>query len=213
MTVSANIGRAIVIAAATAIGHWGGSAALAADGPEVFERKCVFCHGQGGASKDSSIPIIGGYSAKYVLDSIKNFRSKARPCAEVAIPSGPKKGAKSDMCKVVAELSDAEAEAVARWLAGRRFVPATQPFDPAKVARGESVYGKLCRRCHEEGGRSPDEDNGIVAGQWTPYLKSQLAAFRAGKRTIDDKMKARLDKLGPEDQEALLNFYASQQKW
>jgi sulfide dehydrogenase cytochrome subunit len=148
-----------------------------------------------------------------VVDSVQNFRKKLRPCAEVTIPSGPKKGTKSDMCKVVADLGDDEAQAIGKWLSGRKFVPAKQPFDAAKVARGESVYGRLCRRCHEDNGRSPDEDNGIVAGQWTPYLKGQIAAFRAGKRSIDDKMKARLDKLGPEDEDALLNFYASQQQW
>ena len=199
--------------AGIALGLCAAPAALAADGPKVYEDKCMQCHGQEGASQDSSIPIIGGYSAKYVVDSMHNFRKKLRPCAEVTIPSGPKKGQKSDMCKVVADLGDDEAQAVAKWLSGRKFVPAKQPFDASKVARGESVYGRLCRRCHEDNGRSPDEDNGIVAGQWTPYLKAQIAAFRAGKRSIDDKMKARLDKLGPEDEDALLNFYASQQKW
>lgn len=199
--------------AGIALGLCAAPTALAADGPRVYELKCMQCHGQEGASQDSSIPIIGGYSAKYVVDSMQNFRKKLRPCAEVTIPSGPKKGQKSDMCKVVADLGDDEAEAVAKWLSGRKFVPAKQPFDASKVSRGESVYGRLCRRCHEDNGRSPDEDNGIVAGQWTPYLKAQIAAFRAGKRSIDDKMKARLEKLGPEDEDALLNFYASQQKW
>lgn len=205
--------RALGIAAGLLLVLSGAATALAADGAAVYEKKCVNCHGQEGASKDSSIPIIGGYSAKYVVDSVKNFRKKLRPCAEVTIPSGPKKGSKSDMCKVVADLADDEADAVARWLAGRKFAPAKQPFDASQVSRGESVYGRLCRRCHEDNGRSPDEDNGIVAGQWTPYLQSQLAAFRAGKRSIDEKMKARLEKLTLEDQEALLNFYASQQQW
>jgi len=207
------IHRLAGLVAVTAIGLWPAALASAADGPAVYEKKCAFCHGQEGASKDSSIPIIGGYSAKYVIDSVQNFRKKLRPCAEVTIPSGPKKDSKSDMCKVVADLSDEEAQAIGKWLSGRKFVPARQPFDESKVARGESVYGRLCRRCHEDQGRSPDEDNGIVAGQWTPYLKAQIAAFRAGKRSIDEKMKARLEKLGPEDEDALLNFYASQQQW
>lgn len=202
--------RLAEVAAGIAIGL-GAGAALAADGAAVFEQKCLACHGAGGASQDSSIPTIGGYSAKYVVDSLGNFKKKLRPCAEATIPSGPKKGTKSDMCKVIAELSAAEAEAAARYLAGRKFVRAKQPFDQKKAANGQSVYGKLCRRCHEDGGSSPDEDNGILAGQWTPYLKAQLAAFRAGKRTIDDKMKARLEKVSAEDEEALLHFFASQQ--
>jgi len=200
----------VEVAAGIAIGL-GAGPALAADGAAVFEQKCLACHGAGGASQDSSIPTIGGYSAKYIVDSLGNFKKKLRSCAEVTVPSGPKKGTKSDMCKVVAELSAAELEATARYLAGRKFVRAKQPFDATKAAKGQSVYGKLCRRCHEDGGSSPDEDNGILAGQWTPYLKGQLVAFRAGKRTIDDKMKARLEKVSAEDEEALLHFFASQQ--
>jgi len=200
----------VEVAAGIAIGL-GAGPALAADGAAVFEQKCLACHGAGGASQDSSIPTIGGYSAKYIVDSLGNFKKKLRPCADVTVPSGPKKGTKSDMCKVVAELSAAELEATARYLAGRKFVRAKQPFDATKAAKGQSVYGKLCRRCHEDGGSSPDEDNGILAGQWTPYLKGQLVAFRAGKRTIDDKMKARLEKVSAEDEEALLHFFASQQ--
>jgi len=186
------------------------SAALAADGAAIAE-KCAVCHGKDGASTESSIPIIGGYSAKYIVESIRNFRKKIRTCAEVTIPSGPKKGTKSDMCKVVADLSDADAEAVARHYAAQKFVRAKQPFDPAKAQKGSSVYKLRCEKCHENNGSSPDEDNGILAGQWTPYLKEQLAGFRAGRRPIDDKMKLRLDKVTKDDEELLLHFFASQQ--
>jgi sulfide dehydrogenase cytochrome subunit len=199
------------IAAGIAIGLCAGPAALAADGAAVFEQKCIACHGAGGASQDSSIPTIGGYSQKYIVDSLGNFKKKLRPCAEVTIPSGPKKGTKSDMCKVIAALTDAEADAAARYLTGTKFVRAKQPFDAGKAAKGQSIYGKLCRRCHEDNGSSPDEDNGILAGQWTPYLKGQLVAFRGGKRMIDDKMKARLEKVSADEEDALLHFFASQQ--
>jgi sulfide dehydrogenase cytochrome subunit len=195
-------GAAISLAVATA--------ALAADGAKVAEQ-CATCHGKNGASTESSIPIIGGYSTKYILESIKNFRKKIRTCAEVTVPAGPKKGTKSDMCKVVADLSDADAEAVARYLSAQKFVRARQPFDASKAERGSSVYKLRCEKCHENNGSSPDEDNGILAGQWTPYLRDQLANFRAGKRPIDDKMKLRLDKVGKEEEELLLHFYASQQ--
>jgi sulfide dehydrogenase cytochrome subunit len=186
------------------------SAALAADGAAVAEQ-CAACHGKNGASTDPSIPIIGGYSAKYIRESIKNFRTKIRACAEVTVQAGPKKGTKSDMCKVVADLGEADAEAVARYISAQKFVRAKQPFDAAKAERGSSVYKLRCEKCHENNGSSPDEDNGILAGQWTPYLRDQLAGFRAGKRPIDDKMKLRLDKVGKEEEEALLNFFASQQ--
>ena len=186
------------------------TAARAADGATIAEQ-CFACHGKNGVSTESSIPIIAGYSTKYLVESLKNFRTKIRSCAEVSIPSGPKKGTKSDMCKVVADLSEADADAVARYFSAQKFVRAKQPFDAGKAQRGIAVYKLRCEKCHENNGSSPDEDNGILAGQWTPYLREQLAGFRAGKRPLDDKMKLRLDKVGKEDEDLLLNFFASQQ--
>ncbi len=187
------------------------TAALAApDGAKVAER-CIVCHGKNGASSEPQIPIIGGYSAKYISDSIKNFRKKTRPCAEVTIPSGPKKGTKSDMCKVTDDLSEADAEAVSKHFAAQKFVRAKQSFDASKVQKGSTVYKLRCEKCHENNGSSADEDNGILAGQWTPYLRDQLVAFRAGRRPSDEKMKQRLERVTKEEEEALLHFFASQQ--
>ena len=205
----ANIRMLSVLAAV--IGLALAPAARAADGATIAEQKCAFCHGKNGASADPAIPIIGGYSAKYLVESLRNFKKKIRTCAEVRIPDGPKKGTKSDMCKVVADLSDADAEAVSKYLAAQKFVRAKQPFDPAKAQKGSGVYKLRCEKCHENGGASPDEDNGILAGQWTPYLREQLVGFRTGKRPLDDKMKLRLDKVTKDDEEALLHFFASPQ--
>jgi sulfide dehydrogenase cytochrome subunit len=199
-----------VLLCAASIGLAAATAALGADGATVAEQ-CIACHGKNGASNEAAIPIIGGYSAKYIVESMRNFKKKIRTCAEVTIPTGPKKGTKSDMCKVVADLSDADVEAVAKHLSGQKFVRAKQPFDAAKAQRGSSVYKLRCEKCHENNGSSPDEDNGILAGQWTPYLRDQLAGFRTGKRPLDDKMKLRLDKVGKDEEEALLHFFASQQ--
>jgi len=187
------------------------SPALAADGAAIADQQCAGCHGRNGASTEPSIPIIGGYSQKYLVESIRNFRKKVRACAEATIQAGPKKGQKSDMCKVSAELGEADAEAVAKHFAAQRFVRAKQSFDAAKAQKGASVYKLRCEKCHENNGSSPDEDNGILAGQWTPYLRDQLANFRSGKRPIDDKMKQRLDKVTKEDEDAVLHFFASQQ--
>jgi sulfide dehydrogenase cytochrome subunit len=186
-------------------------AAHAADAATIADQQCSACHGKNGVSTESAIPIIAGYSAKYLTESIRNFRKKIRTCAEVTIPSGPKKGTKSDMCKVVADLTDADAEAVSKYFAAQKFVRAKQPFDAGKAQKGVSVYKLRCEKCHENNGSSPDEDNGILAGQWTPYLKDQLAGFRSGKRPLDDKMKQRLDKVTKDDEENLLHFFASQQ--
>jgi cytochrome subunit of sulfide dehydrogenase len=186
------------------------TAAIAADGATVAEQ-CVACHDKNGVSTEPTIPIIAGYSAKYLIESLRNFRKKVRACAEVTVQSGPKKGTKSDMCKVVADLSEADGEAASKYFAAQKFVRAKQPFDAGKAQRGASVYKLRCEKCHENNGASPDEDNGILAGQWTPYLREQLVGFRTGKRPIDDKMKLRLDRVGKDDEELLLHFFASQQ--
>lgn len=186
-------------------------ASAAADGASIAEQQCAACHGKNGASTDSSIPIIAGYSTKYIVESIENFKKKTRTCAEVTVPAGPKKGTKSDMCKVLADLSAADIQAVAKHLSAQKFVRAKQPFDAAKAQRGTSVYKLRCEKCHEDNGASPDEDNGILAGQWMPYVRAQLVGFRNGKRPIDDKMKQRLDKVTSEEEELLLHFFASQQ--
>ncbi len=144
-------------------------------------------------------------------ESFKNFRTKARNCAEFTILSGPKKGTKSDMCKVVEKLSDSDASAVAKFVADQKFVRAKQPFDATLAQKGVAVYKLRCEKCHENNGGSADEDNGIIAGQWTPYVRDQLVDFRSGRRVSDEKMKQRLDKVTKDEEEQLLHFFASQQ--
>ena len=61
-----------------------------------------------------------------------------------------------------------------------------------------------CAKCHEKGGSSADDDAGILAGQWTHYLKEQFAAFRSGKRQMDEKMKPKIEKLSEEADEVHL---------
>lgn len=185
--------------------------ALGADAPTIAEQQCAMCHGKNGVSTEPTIPTIAGYSAKYLSESMRNFKKKARTCAEVPIPSGPKKGTRSDMCKVLADVADADLDKLAAFFAGQKFVRAKQPFDAAKAQKGAPVYKLRCEKCHENNGASPDEDNGILAGQWTPYLREQLANFRAGKRPIDEKMKQRLDRVSKDEEELLLHFFASQQ--
>jgi sulfide dehydrogenase cytochrome subunit len=185
--------------------------AVAADAATIADQQCAMCHGKNGVSTEPTIPIIAGYSSKYLAETMRNFKKKVRACAEVSIPAGPKKGTKSDMCKVLADIADADLDKLATHFAGQKFVRAKQSFDAAKAQKGAPVYKLRCEKCHENNGASPDEDNGILAGQWTPYLREQLANFRAGKRPIDDKMKQRLDRVTKEEEELLLHFFASQQ--
>ena len=112
--------------------------AWAADVNALVE-SCASCHGKDGASTETDVPIIGGYSAKYMTDSLTNYRNKARPCPQVKYPSGAHKGATTDMCAVAGKLADADVKALADHFAAKPFVRAKQTADAAKAERGKKI--------------------------------------------------------------------------
>lgn len=170
---------------------------------------CVICHGKGGANTEANIPNIGGYSAVYVTDTLKLYMSKERPCPEIKIPSGAKKGTKSDMCLAVKDLSDADIKQVAEYFAGQKFVRTPQKFDAALAKKGKVHHDNLCEKCHSEGGSVASDDGGILAGQKRAYLEEQIKFFSEGKRPMSKKMKPKLEKLDKAGIEAVIHYYSS----
>src|SRR3990172_8076628 len=185
-----------------ASGAWG------ADVNKLVEG-CANCHGKDGASTESDVPIIGGYSAVVLSDNLTAYKKKQRPCPETKYRSGDKKGQKTDMCQVAKDLSEADIKQVAQHFAGKKFVRAQQKFDPALAKKGKEIHERSCEKCHSEGGSLADDDAGITAGQWMPYLREQFKEFKTGKRPMAKKMKPKMDKLGPADIDALINYYGS----
>lgn len=174
------------------------------------EQVCADCHGKDGASTESDVPTIGGLSEQYLVDAMAAYRDKQRPCPESKFRAGDVKRAKSDMCKVAVQLG-ADTATVAKHFAAKRFLKARQPFDAAKAARGQKLHDQACEKCHSEGGSLAEDDAGILAGQWLPYLRASFAEFRDGARPVPEKMKPKFDPLKSDDVEALLHYYASQQ--
>ena len=170
---------------------------------------CAGCHGKDGASTESDVPIIGGYSAKYLADGLANYKNKARPCPEVKIRAGAQKGQSTDMCAVAGKLTDADAAAVADYLSKKPFVRARQAADAAKVERGKQLQEAHCMKCHEDGGSSADDDAGILAGQWMPYIRHTFEEFSSGQRPMPKKMKPKFDELTKDDVDALVNYFGS----
>lgn len=170
---------------------------------------CAGCHGKDGASTESDIPIIGGYSATYIIDTMVAFKGKERPCEETEIRTGPKKGERADMCTIAKNLSDADTQLIAEYFAGKPFVRAKQDFDPNKAKEGEKLQESKCKKCHEKGGSSPDDDAGILAGQWIPYLRQQFKDYTSGARPMTKKMKAKFEKLDDTEKENLIHYFAS----
>jgi len=175
------------------------------------EQSCMDCHGKDGVSADSDVPTIAGQSAEYLKDQLGEYADKGRPCPETKYRAGDKSRPATDMCKLAADLGAANFDTVAKFYAGKPFVPAKQPFDAAKAATGKKVHALHCDKCHSKGGTSPEDDSGILAGQWVPYLRASFKEFSEGKREMPKKMKPKFEELKPDERDALLEYYGSVQ--
>lgn len=162
--------------------------------------QCEGCHGKGGASQVPQFPIIGGLSALYISDAMAAFRDKTRLCMG------------QTMCQIAKSLSEADAERLADYFAAKPFVRATQTFDAALAERGKAIYERHCSKCHQEGGSLAEDDAGIMAGQWKPYLEEQFKEYVSGKRLMPEKMKPKIAKLNADDINALIQYFASFQQ-
>ncbi|HET7833423.1 MAG TPA: c-type cytochrome, partial [Gallionella sp.] len=182
--------------------------ARAADVNKLVET-CANCHGKGGASTQSDVPIIGGYSVEFLTNNLTAYKTKDRSCPDTEFKTGSKKGTKTNMCKMVADLSEGDIKQVAQYYSKQKFVRAKQKSDPALAKKGKDVHDMYCEKCHSEGGTVSSDDSGLPAGQWKPYLKQAFAEINSGKRPIPKKMKLKMDEIGQAEIDALIEYYAS----
>jgi sulfide dehydrogenase cytochrome subunit len=180
-----------------------------ADGPELMggasaemlANTCAGCHGTNGASNGPATPTIAGLSNEYFVEVMLGFKTAETPS--------------TIMTRIAKGYSEDEIKAMASYFAKKPFVKAKQPFDEAAVRKGGKLHDKYCEKCHANAGQLPEDDSGILAGQWSPYLSATMADYVSGKREMTKKMRKKvkklLDKEGEEGMKTLLNFYASQQ--
>ena len=181
------------------------------NGVESLIRDCVNCHGSQGVSADQAYPTIGGMSTFYLDDQLRTYRAGGRPCEPVKYRLNNAGRKPVSMCEVAKKLSDADIAIVAGYFSKQVFVPAKQPFDPKLAKMGRMLHAERCGRCHSEGGNFADDDAGILAGQWKPYLEEVFREFRAGVRRGPEKMKPQIDGLTDAEARALIEYYLSEQ--
>ncbi|MCK5813039.1 MAG: cytochrome c4 [Cocleimonas sp.] len=162
---------------------------------------CTGCHGFDGNSKGPATPSIAGFSAEYLTEVMKAYKSGD--------------ASSTIMGRIMKGYSDEELAQVAEVYAKKKPVSAPgQKFDEALVKKGKKLHDKYCEKCHAEGGTSAEDDSGLLAGQWTPYLQATMADFAAGTREMPKKMKKKVKKLtkkeGADGMTALFSYYASQ---
>lgn len=167
----------------------------------MLANTCAGCHGTKGSSVGPASPTIAGFSEDYFIETMEAYQSGERPS--------------TIMTRIAKGYNDKEIKLMASYFSKQTFVRLSQDHDSKAASRGKKLHKKYCEKCHEEGGRLADDDAGILAGQWQPYLRFSLEDFTSGKRAMEKKKTKRINKLDKTHGQAgiddLLHFYASQQ--
>lgn len=172
---------------------------------------CNDCHGAKGVSSDSDIPSIAGFSETTIADMLAAYIDETRIARSSAYRHGDTGRPVTDMLAIAKELSEENIETIAAYYSEQTSVPTKQAFDATLAKKGEKLHADRCIKCHEEGGSSPDDDSGILAGQWMPFLEQTFKDYRSGDRETEEGMKKTVDKLSEKQIKALIHYYASQQ--
>lgn len=172
---------------------------------------CNGCHGDDGVSRWSDVPTIAGIPELVHADALFIYMDQARPCADSEYRQGDTSRPATNMCDIAADLSDDMIDEIAAYYFELPFVAAKQEFNAGLALEGKAVHEALCEKCHSDGGSNPDDEAGILAGQWMGYLQNTFAEFASGEREQPKKMQEKVDELSDADITALLHYYASQQ--
>ena len=169
---------------------------------EALAYTCAGCHGTNGQSMGPASPTLAGMSEYVMIETMKGFKSGD-------IPS-------TIMGRIAKGYSDEQFELMGKFFAKQKFTPAMQDSDATLAKKGAELHDKYCEKCHSEGGSvemAVEDEVGVLAGQWKPYLHYSLNDFSAGKRPMPKKMKKQLEDLTEKEGDAginaLLEFYAS----
>ena len=176
-----------------------------ADDIDQLVRQCEACHGPDGNSVLPLFPSISGFTYDGFFFAIDRYRENRRTAVGFQQPGQPD----TMMKNIAQQLSDEQVGLLAAYYAGRPYVPVRQAFDPKMADRGAILHERYCEKCHEQNGTAAIDNAAIIAGQWTPYLKTQIENIISGKRIIPRRMANLFKKLSQDDIDALLNFYAS----
>ncbi len=189
----------------------------------VLAYSCVACHGINGVSRGPATPSIAGLSRNYIIGAMLSYKyaqdldhgqaivDENDDLEDVAIRARPA----TMMSQVAQGYSLSQMKAVADFYSRQPIVRITQNAKADRAKNGKKLHKKYCDKCHEEGGRSTEDDVGLLAGQWATYLRDTLQDFNNEDREMAKKMKKKMQKMlkkhGDESLEDLIQFYISQQ--
>ncbi len=193
--------KAKIIAGAVLAGSMlvSSTAFAAMDRGTMLANTCAGCHGPNGVSSGPATPTIAGMSKDYFIEAMDAYASGDRPS--------------TIMMRIAKGYSAEDIALMADYFSKQKFMSATQQADAKLSTSGAKLHDKYCEKCHSEGGSLAEDDAGILAGQWKPYLQYNLHDFTSGNREAPKKMakklKAMHDKYGQDGVNALIEFYSS----
>jgi len=176
------------------------SAAFAGmDRGTMLANTCAGCHGPNGISQGPATPSIAGMSPDYFIESMSAYAMGDRPS--------------TIMMRIAKGYTDEDIAAMAQYFSKQKFTSAPQQADAKLSTKGKKLHDKYCEKCHSEGGSLADDDAGILAGQWKPYLQYNLHDFTSGNREAPKKMAKKLKKMhekhGQAGVDQLIEYYSS----
>lgn len=190
--------------------------------PELVVETCNSCHGTSGMSLGPAIPILAGMSKNYLMGAMLAYKYADEPAAADAIVDNDPEledvivfeRQPTIMTHIAKAYSVDELKTIASFFAAQKLSRSPQISDPALADGGRRIHTKYCEKCHEDGGRSAEDDVGLLAGQWRLYLSYTLEDFAAGDRAMPKKMKEKMtamkEDIGDSAIEQLVHYYTSQ---
>jgi cytochrome c553 len=168
-----------VIGVVVALGLAAGASAGPLDHPGASKSlTCTACHGAGGNSASTSMPIIAGLDPAYFKKQMESYATGKRPSPEM-----------EPYAKQVRELG---VDDIAAYFAGQTRQPSPIKSDPAAIARGRAA-SQPCTACHGDTGRgNPAAGIPSLAGQAPGYMAEQMALFKQDRRNPGDASLATL---------------------
>lgn len=191
----------------------------------MLSQTCAGCHGANGYSTGPASPSIGGQTKNYLVAALLGYKFyEDHDGLDAALEQLEKQEEFDDleahprygtiMVKLMQGYTVEEIIQIADYYAKPRWKNNTQSADPDMARNGRKYHRKYCEKCHEDNGTSDEDDVGVLAGQWLPYLQYTLKDYAAGRNKMPKKMKSKLEDMieahSKVSLDAVSHFYADQ---
>lgn len=175
--------------------------------PSLVVQACTGCHGTHGISAGPVVPNIAGMPATYLKEIMAEFKSGQRFSTVMGrLAKGYSEEDIARMADFFSKQTWQNAKRVRSSKLGTRI-------DARLAKKGKKLVKKAkCDMCHENNGVSQNEDTPRIAGQWLDYLLFKLKNLKNPTMNIPQtsQMKRRINRMSPQELEAVAHFYASQ---